>query len=179
MMFNPDYSIASAGIRQAQEVASRRGFVLVQAPVRQVDDIEAAITMLVAEHVHAVEVEPGAPIPGCQPEIAELMLQNRLPAASELRLLVETGGLFSYGPNIFNAAKRMAYLVDRILKGAIPADLPVEQVDTLANSSSILSWTGSDEIIEQKRATVSRCWRRDGGAHWLLVLPLPRSRAQW
>jgi putative tryptophan/tyrosine transport system substrate-binding protein len=131
LMFNPDYSIAAAGIRQAQLVASQRQLVLVQAPVRQVNEIETAIAMLVAEHVHAVEIEPGAPVLSYQPEIGRLLLQNRLPAASELRLLIETGGVFSYGPNIFYAAKRMAYLVDRILKGAKPADLPVEQADML------------------------------------------------
>ena len=135
MMFNPDYSIASAGIRQAQEVASRRGFVLVQAPVRQVDDIEAAITMLVAEHVHAVEVEPGAPILSCQPEIAELMLQNRLPAASELRAAGrDRRSVLLRAEHLQRRQAAWPISWDRILKGAIPADLPVEQVDTLARS---------------------------------------------
>ncbi len=46
-------------------------------------------------------------------------------------MLVDAGGLFSYGPNIFEATRRMAYFVDRILKGAKPADLPVEQATKL------------------------------------------------
>ena len=62
-----------------------------------------------------------------QQDIGMLLLQYRIPAVSELRLLVEAGGLISYGPSIFDAARRMAYFVDRILKGANPADLPVEQ----------------------------------------------------
>ena len=81
--------------------------------------------------VHAVNVEPVSPILSYQPEIGRLLLQYRIPAVSELRLLIESGGLISYGPSIFDAARRMAYFVDRILKGAKPADLPVEQASKL------------------------------------------------
>ena len=59
------------------------------------------------------------------------MLQHRIPAVSELRLLIEAGGLLSYGPSVFDSTRRMAYFVDRILKGARPADLPVEQASKL------------------------------------------------
>jgi putative ABC transport system substrate-binding protein len=131
LMFNPDYSIAAASIEQAYQVASRRGLVLVQAPVRQVNEIGAAIAKLANEHVHAIDVEPAAPILGYQQEIGGLLLQHRIPAVSELRLLIEAGGLLSYGPSVFDSTRRMAYFVDRILKGARPADLPVEQASKL------------------------------------------------
>jgi putative tryptophan/tyrosine transport system substrate-binding protein len=131
MMFNPDMPDAVASVEQAQQVASRRGLVLVQAPVKQVIEIDAAITTLARERVDAVHVEPGSPVTGYQREIATFLLQHRIPAVSELRLLIEAGGLFSYGPNIFEATRRMAYFVDRILKGAKPADLPVEQATRL------------------------------------------------
>ena len=72
-----------------------------------------------------------APILSHQQEIGGLLLQYRIPAISELRLLIEAGGLLSYGPSIFEFARRMAYFVDRILKGAKPADLPVEQASKL------------------------------------------------
>jgi putative tryptophan/tyrosine transport system substrate-binding protein len=131
LMFNPDYSIAAASVEQAQQVASRRGLMVVPAPVRQVNEIDAAIAELAKEHVHAVDVEPGAPILSHQREIGGLLLQYRIPAVSELRLLIEAGGLLSYGPSIFESARRMAYFADRILKGAKPADLPVEQASKL------------------------------------------------
>jgi putative tryptophan/tyrosine transport system substrate-binding protein len=131
MMFNPDMPDAVASIGQAQQVASRRGLVLVQAPVKQVIEIDAALTTLARERVDAVHVEPGSPVTGYQREIAVFLLQHRIPAVSEFRLLIEAGGLFSYGPNIFETARRMAYFVDRILKGAKPADLPVEQATRL------------------------------------------------
>jgi putative ABC transport system substrate-binding protein len=127
LMFNPDYSITAASIEQAYEVASRRGLVIVPAPVRTVNEIDAAVARLANERVDAVAVEPNAPILSYQQEIARLLLQYRIPAVSELRLLIEAGGLLSYGPSIFESARRMAYFVDRILKGAKPANLPVEQ----------------------------------------------------
>ena len=127
MIFNPDFPVTVASLGQAQEVASRRGLILLQAPVRQFEEIDTAVSMLVRDNVHAVNVEPVSPISSNQPEIGRLLLHARIPAVSELRLLIESGGLISYGPSIFDAARRMAYFVDRILKGAKPADLPVEQ----------------------------------------------------
>jgi ABC-type uncharacterized transport system substrate-binding protein len=131
VLFNPDFPVAVASVAQAQEVASRRGLIFLQAPVRQFDEIDQAVRMLVRDNVHAVDVEPVFPIVGYQPEIGQLLLRDRIPAVSELRLLIESGGLISYGPNIFDAARRMGYFVDRILKGANPADLPVEQASKL------------------------------------------------
>ncbi len=127
MMFNPAIPDAVASFGQAQQVANRRGLTLVQAAVQQVIEIDAAISKLANEHVDAAHVEPGSPVTGYQREIAMLLLQHRIPAVSELRLLIVFGGLFSYGPNLFEATRRMAYFVDRILKGAKPGDLPMEQ----------------------------------------------------
>ncbi len=131
MMFNPDYPVAAPGIAQAREVAGRRGLVLVPLPMRHVNEIDAAITWLAQEQVHAVNVDPVDPFISYQREMARLLLQFRIPAVSELRLLIESGGLLSYGPSIFDASRRLAYFVDRILKGAQPANLPVEQASKL------------------------------------------------
>jgi len=60
-------------------------------------------------------------------EIAELAVNSRLPAIYSGREFVEAGGLMSYGPNINDLDRRAAIYVDKILKGAKPAELPVEQ----------------------------------------------------
>jgi ABC-type uncharacterized transport system substrate-binding protein len=60
-------------------------------------------------------------------EIVTLMAKSRLPAMFQHRDFVEEGGLMSYGPNLADSFKRAAIFVDKILKGAKPADLPVEQ----------------------------------------------------
>jgi putative ABC transport system substrate-binding protein len=131
LMFNPDDSITVAGIEQAQQVANRRGLVLVAAPVREPSEIYTGFAELLRERVDAVNIEPVSPFLAHQRDIAELLLQHRIPAVSELRLLIESGGLISYGPSIFEAAKRLAYFVNRILNGARPANLPVEQANKL------------------------------------------------
>jgi putative ABC transport system substrate-binding protein len=56
-----------------------------------------------------------------------LAAKHRIPAASQYREFAEAGGLLSYGPNLPDQFRRAAYYVDKILKGAKPADLPVEQ----------------------------------------------------
>ncbi len=60
-------------------------------------------------------------------QIAQLALKNRLPASFAFREHVEAGGLMSYGVNFSDLYRRVAEFVDKILKGARPADLPVEQ----------------------------------------------------
>jgi putative ABC transport system substrate-binding protein len=61
-----------------------------------------------------------------RPQIAGFALKARIPMASGWREFAEAGGLLSYGPNREQIARRIAYYVDKIVKGAEPADLPVE-----------------------------------------------------
>jgi putative ABC transport system substrate-binding protein len=63
--------------------------------------------------------------------IAELAIRNRLPSAYPMSEFVDAGGLMSYAPNIADNFRRAAGYVDKILKGAKPADLPVEQSSRL------------------------------------------------
>lgn len=158
MLFNPEFSLGD--LAQARQAAARRGLALHPIPVRRLEEIRTAIATLADQHVDAVDVEPTSPFISYQPEIAKLLLDLHIPAVSELRLLIESGGLLSYGPNIFDSARRLAYFVDRILKGARPADLPVEQATKLelvvnlktAKALGIELPTtllaGADEVIE-------------------------------
>jgi len=78
-----------------------------------------------------VDIEPVQPFTSYPRETGELLWKYRVPSVSELRQIAESGGLFSYGPNLFDTTRRQAYFVDRILKGAKPADLPIEQPSKL------------------------------------------------
>jgi putative ABC transport system substrate-binding protein len=62
-----------------------------------------------------------------QKRTAGFALKNRLPSMYNRREAVDAGGLMSYGADLVDSYRRVAYFVDRILKGAKPADLPVEQ----------------------------------------------------
>jgi putative ABC transport system substrate-binding protein len=94
---------------------------------REVSDIEAAFDALGKEHVAAVIGLQGPQFIRERRRIADLALQHRLPGIYELVDFAEAGGLMAYAPNTSDLFRRAAVYVDKILKGAKPADLPVEQ----------------------------------------------------
>jgi putative tryptophan/tyrosine transport system substrate-binding protein len=130
-LFNPDVPTSVTDLEQAEQVASQLGLVLRPFPMRRGDEIEAAIAALAREGVDGLHIPPQFPFTSYPRETGELLLKYRVPAISELRQLAENGGLLSYGPNLSDAMRRVVYFVDRILKGAKPADLPVEQATRL------------------------------------------------
>jgi putative ABC transport system substrate-binding protein len=127
LVFYPDNPATARSLTQAEEVAGRLGLAMRPFPVRDGDELAAVIAAVVSEGVDGVDIEPVAPFTTFPQETGELLLKHRVPAISELRLIAESGGLLSYGPNLFDTTRRLAYFVDRILKGAKPADLPIEQ----------------------------------------------------
>ena len=96
--------------------------------VRPVDEIGAAIQTFVRERAGIVVVLASAMFVNARRQIATFALASRLPTVFNFREHVEEGGLISYGIELRQNYRRAAYFVDKILKGAKPADLPVEQV---------------------------------------------------
>jgi len=131
LIFYPENPATTKSFAQAEEVGGRLGLVIRPFPVRDGDEIEAVVSSIAREGVDAVDIEPVAPFTNYPQETGELLLKYRVPAVSELRPIAESGGLMSYGPNLLDATRRLAYFVDRILKGTRPADLPVEQATKL------------------------------------------------
>ena len=130
VMFYPGNPTTVRSFAQAEEVGGRLGLILHPFPVQRGDELEAAINA-VAREMDGVDIEPVVPFTSYPEETGKLLLKYRIPGVSELRRIAENGGLLSYGPNLFEATRRQAYFVDRILKGAKPADLPVEQASRL------------------------------------------------
>jgi putative tryptophan/tyrosine transport system substrate-binding protein len=131
VMFYPDNPATVGSLAQAKEVAGRPGLAIRPFPARPGDEVEASIAALAREGVDGVDIEPTPPFTSYPEATGKLLLKYRVPAVTELRRIAESGGLISYGPNAFDATRRQAYFVDRILKGAKPADLPVEQATKL------------------------------------------------
>jgi putative ABC transport system substrate-binding protein len=131
LMFYPDSPNTVRSLVQAQEVAGQLGLVIRAFPVQPRDELESVINSVARAGVDGVDIEPVLPFTSYPRETGELLLKYRVPAVSELRRIAEGGGLLSYGPNAFDATRRQAYFVDRILKGTKPADLPVEQASRL------------------------------------------------
>ena len=90
------------------------------------DYIQAVATM-VKEHVDAFIVMPSPMLLGEHQRIVELAANSRLPGMYQAREFVDVGGLMSYGANLDDLFRRTATYVDKILKGAKPAELPVER----------------------------------------------------
>ena len=95
--------------------------------IRDVPDLEGAFRAAKLEQADAVHVLPSIWFFAHRARLAELAVQHRLPGIYENKRYVEAGGLMSYGPNYSDMFRRSASYVDRILNGAKPGDLPIEQ----------------------------------------------------
>jgi putative tryptophan/tyrosine transport system substrate-binding protein len=128
LMFNPDTSPYYYLYLRSFEAEPRSIAVEVTAaPVRDTAEIEEAIVKLGREPGSGLIVAPDAFTIVHQHLFIRLAQQHRLPAVYFLRTSVAQGALMSYGPDIYDNFRRSASYVDRILKGAKPADLPVQQ----------------------------------------------------
>jgi putative tryptophan/tyrosine transport system substrate-binding protein len=127
VLWDPSRAGHVRGLKDLETVAQVVGVQLYPLPVQNPDDIESAFVAMRRDQADALLVFGSAFHSRHIRRIADLALQGRLPTIYEYRELVEAGGLMTYGPTMRDMIQRAAYLVDRILKGAKPADLPVEQ----------------------------------------------------
>ena len=111
----------------AEAAAQARGWKLLSLELREAGEIEGAFKAATAARAGAVLVAAAALLFNRAQRVVELAVQSRLPAMYAVRPYVEAGGLISYGADIAEIYRRAAGFVDKILKGAKPADLPVEQ----------------------------------------------------
>jgi ABC-type uncharacterized transport system substrate-binding protein len=96
--------------------------------IRGTDGFEKVFGALNKERPDGLYVPAGGPlINNNQKRIAGFALQNRIPSVYNQKEAVDAGGLMSYGADFADSYQRVAYFVDRILKGAKPADLPIEE----------------------------------------------------
>jgi len=113
---------------KALEEAARPFKLQLQAVVARTEaDLESAFSAMARAHAQAVLVLGFGPYMGARQHVAELAIRHRLPTSFTWRDHVEAGGLMSYAPDHSDLIRRGAIYVDKILRGAKPADLPVEQ----------------------------------------------------
>jgi ABC-type uncharacterized transport system substrate-binding protein len=117
---------SGAQLREAQKAASALRVKLVVVEV-QGTDYDRAFAAMAAERVDALFVLMSPILTRDRKQIIERAAKYRLPAIYEWREQVEVGGLMSYGSSIVDLSRRVAAYVDKMFKGAKPADLPVEQ----------------------------------------------------
>ena len=126
--WNPDFP-RYAALREATEEAARSlGVTLLPVEVRETREIEGAFARITRERAQAlVVIADSLALTTVRPEIPALAAKHRLPSSYAAREAVDAGGLMSYGTSVPDLFRRIAGYVDKILKGAKPADLPVEQ----------------------------------------------------
>jgi putative ABC transport system substrate-binding protein len=112
---------------QSQVAAQKLGVALQRYEVRDPTDFQAAFTKMAEQHPDALVILEDALTIRHRKEIVDLALKNNLPSSFFAKEAVQAGGLMSYGANWPDAFRRGAATVDKILKGAKPSDLPVEQ----------------------------------------------------
>ena len=124
---NIDNPIIVIEIGDVQAAARMLGLEVVTLEIRRAEDIALAFEALVERRAQALYVSPDALVITNRARIHTLALGVRLPTMYASRDYVEAGGLMSYGPNYPNLFRRAAEYVDKILRGAKPGDIPVEQ----------------------------------------------------
>ena len=127
VLYNPVNPAARSTLNEARDTARSLAIELQAFEVRSRHGLPNAFSMLVGWRPGAMLVLPDPMLGNELAQIAKLAAQNALPAMYVRREFAEAGGLLSYGPSFADNYRRGATYVDRILKGARPADLPVQQ----------------------------------------------------
>jgi putative ABC transport system substrate-binding protein len=126
-LWNPLPPGAESYRKVVEDAARRLGVRLQPTAIRGHDDVERAFKDMVRERADAALVAQDPVLISARSQVAREAAKSRLPAMYGNTEYVEAGGLMSYGPSIVHQFRRAATYVDRILKGARPGDLAVEQ----------------------------------------------------
>jgi ABC-type uncharacterized transport system substrate-binding protein len=160
LLINPYTPIASPVVKSAHAAAQKAGLTIVPLEVGSLQEIDNAFAALAKERAQAVMVITDPLFFANRQRLAELALNNRLASLVPLREYVEAGGLMSYGEALGEFYRRTAYYVDKIFKGAKPAELPIEQprkfnlvinrktADALGITIPPVLYIFADEVIE-------------------------------
>jgi putative ABC transport system substrate-binding protein len=127
VLLNPKNSSNAAVLENLQLALHRVDATTLPVEAATVEEIEIAFAKLSQQKAAAVVVAPDTYFVEQRLQIAALAIKYRMPSMYSFREHVEAGGLISYGENLADSYRRAATYVDRIIKGAKPGDLPVEQ----------------------------------------------------
>jgi putative ABC transport system substrate-binding protein len=127
IMWNPDVRGAVLVYKETQSAAGSLQLQLQSVEVSRADDFERAFSALTTGRAEALIVVNSPFAFAVRDQVASLAQKHRLPSMYGLREYVDAGGLIAYGSNLADGWRRAATYVDKIIKGAKPGDLPVEQ----------------------------------------------------
>jgi len=126
VLWNPANQFEPPAWRETQAAARRLRVTLQSLEVKNPNDVPQALSAMTRKRPHALIIFASPLTTAYQPIIVEFAAKHRLPTMFALKADVEAGGLMSYAPSSTDAFRRAARYVDKILKGARPGDLPIE-----------------------------------------------------
>jgi len=127
MVWNKGNAGMNLEAKATQEVAGPLGVTLQDRGVKDPNELDTVFALMIKDRPDGFLALMDPVLNSYQKQILDFLAKNRLPAIFENKAWVEAGGLISYGANYADVHRRAATLMDKILKGAKPADLPVEQ----------------------------------------------------
>jgi putative tryptophan/tyrosine transport system substrate-binding protein len=130
VLFSPSAPSHRPAVLALETAGERLGVQLVMVPVRTVEDFEGVFSTMSREHVGGFLAVTAPIFSSHRTRLADLALKHRLPGMFAGREYLEAGGLISYAPDVNDLTRRAATYIDKILRGAKPADLPIEQAST-------------------------------------------------
>jgi ABC-type uncharacterized transport system substrate-binding protein len=126
-MYSPHSPVHVPFLQAVDAIGAATSVRLVKTAVRDAAEIEAAVETFARESEGGLMVLPEPFLPVHRKLIVELAARHRLPAVYAFRFFTDDGGLMSYSVDVSDLYRRAALYVDRILKGAAPAEMPVQQ----------------------------------------------------
>ena len=129
MLVNPESQGSMGSTKETEVVAKAFQLELIVAEARSFADFEPAFATLATNKVGAVVITPSSMFTADRTQIVNAAMRHRLPTIASSRELVEAGALAAYGTDDREAFRYAATYVDKILRGASPADLPIEQAN--------------------------------------------------
>jgi putative tryptophan/tyrosine transport system substrate-binding protein len=127
VLLNPNNPNARRLFKETESYAQSLAMQLQIFEVRRADELPKAFSAMIKTRVAGLSVVPDPILFAARQEIADLASKTKLPAVYGISGMAEVGGLMVYGPSLPDLWRRAATYVDKILKGAKPSDLPVEQ----------------------------------------------------
>ena len=127
ILWNPDFARNQSRLTSMREATNALELTLVPAEARGPDALEQAFATMIRQRAQVLVVLSDGVLFNNRGQIGAMAIRDRLPAISAIREYAEAGLLLTYGPELADLFRRSAVFVDKIFKGAKPADLPVEQ----------------------------------------------------
>ena len=127
ILWNPDFARNQSRLTSMGEATNALELTLVPAEARGPDALEQAFATMIRQRAQVLVVLSDGVLFNNRGQIGAMAIRDRLPAISAVREYAEAGLLLTYGPELADLFRRSAVFVDKIFKGAKPADLPVEQ----------------------------------------------------